>query len=192
MKKTFAMLAFPLLTLAILSWTNPTHFTISQSAEKISATLPHEVTSPEIIDTHNKKIQPQRSKLDPESTKVVTYALSLMGAPYVYAGITPDGFDCSGFITHVFDSVGVDLPHSSAMQASEGQQITPAAAVSGDLIIFTGTDATIREPGHVGLIISGLGEPIEFVHASSNGGVKISQLDGTGYENRFLEIRRVL
>lgn len=186
------MFTFPLLTLAILSLTNPSHFTLSQSAEEITATPQHEIASPKITNVFSETTEPQRIKHKPESTEVVTYALSLMGAPYVYAGTTPDGFDCSGFITHVFSSIEVDLPHSSAMQANEGQQITPVAAASGDLIIFTGTDSEIREPGHVGLIISELGEPVEFVHASSNGGVKISQLEGTGYENRFLEIRRVL
>jgi cell wall-associated NlpC family hydrolase len=127
-----------------------------------------------------------------ESSAIVDYALSLQGSPYKYAGITPEGFDCSGFITHVYDQFNVDLPHSSAMQAEEGTEVDRSEAQPGDLVIFTGTDKSVREPGHVGIVISSPGDTVSFVHSSSNGGVKISKVEGTGYELRFLEVRRVL
>ncbi len=65
-------------------------------------------------------------------------------------------------------------------------------AQPGDLVIFTGTNASVREPGHVGIVVSQPGSVISFVHASSNGGVKVSEVEGTRYDVRFLEIRRVL
>ncbi|MBC5773219.1 C40 family peptidase [Pontibacter sp. KCTC 32443] len=123
---------------------------------------------------------------------IIDYALSLLGSPYQYAGITPAGFDCSGFITHVFDTHNIAIPHSSALQASEGIPVTKAEAAPGDLVIFTGTNEKVREPGHVGIVISEPGDTISFVHSSSNGGVKISKVQGTRYDVRFLEVRRVL
>ncbi|NEM97832.1 C40 family peptidase [Pontibacter burrus] len=123
---------------------------------------------------------------------IINYALSLMGSPYKYAGTTPDGFDCSGFITHVFDKYAVSLPHSSEMQADEGVNVPKNEAAPGDLVIFTGTNATDRTPGHVGIVISEPGDTISFVHSSSNGGVKISKVQGTRYDDRYLQIRRVL
>ena len=127
-----------------------------------------------------------------KSKSIVDYALSLQGSPYKYAGITPAGFDCSGFITHVYDQFDVELPHSSAMQAEVGAEVDKSEAQPGDLVIFTGTDKSVREPGHVGIVISSPGDTVSFVHSSSNGGVKISQVEGSGYDLRFLEVRRVL
>lgn len=126
---------------------------------------------------------------------IVNYGLSLIGIPYLPAGITCEGFDCSGFIYHIFDKYGVKLPHSSAMLIKEGTPIPVADARKGDLIVFTGTNVNDRTPGHVGVIITDVGEPIQFVHASSAtrlGGVKISKVDSTGYAQRFLQVRRVL
>ncbi|MBB6610062.1 C40 family peptidase [Pontibacter sp. Tf4] len=127
-----------------------------------------------------------------EAAEILQYANSLIGSPYQYAGITPAGFDCSGFVTHVFDRFAMDIPHSSSLQASEGIAVAKDEAAPGDLVIFTGTDETDRTPGHVGIVISEPGDTISFVHASSNGGVKISKVQGTRYDIRFLEVRRVL
>ncbi|MFD1188790.1 C40 family peptidase [Pontibacter rugosus] len=123
---------------------------------------------------------------------MVAYAKSFLGTPYIYAGMSKTGFDCSGFTTFIFDKYNFKIPHSSRLQAQEGQQVLRAKSRPGDLVIFTGTNPSVRRPGHVGIVISEPGDTIEFVHASSNGGVKISKVEGTRYDTRFLEVRRVL
>ncbi|KUG07697.1 hypothetical protein ASU33_15355 [Solirubrum puertoriconensis] len=127
---------------------------------------------------------------------VVRFALRQLGKPYCYAGTTPQGgFDCSGFLTYVYNQFGVELPHSSAMQYKIGQPVARQQARKGDLIIFTGTAQGSSTPGHAGIVISEPGQPLRFVHSSSSRrdpGVKISQVDGTDYERRFLGVRRVL
>ncbi|MBJ6118016.1 C40 family peptidase [Pontibacter sp. BT310] len=127
-----------------------------------------------------------------ESQEIIDYAMTLLGSPYEFAGITPSGFDCSGFVTHVFDNYNIAVPHSSALQAKEGVAVAKEEAAPGDLVIFTGTNENERTPGHVGIVISEPGDTISFVHSSSNGGVKISKVQGTRYDVRFLEVRRVL
>ncbi|WP_345225925.1 C40 family peptidase [Hymenobacter koreensis] len=127
---------------------------------------------------------------------VVRYALRQLGKAYCYAGTTPEGgFDCSGFLTYVYSEFGVALPHSSAMQYTTGTAVPRPQARKGDLIIFTGTAQGSSTPGHAGIVISEPGQPLRFVHSSSSRrdpGVKISQVDGTDYERRFLGVRRVL
>ncbi|GAA4436098.1 hypothetical protein GCM10023188_28770 [Pontibacter saemangeumensis] len=78
------------------------------------------------------------------------------------------------------------------MQAEEGIYVERDKASPGDLVIFTGTDADVREPGHAGIVISSPGNTIEFVHSSSNGGVKVSKVEGSRYDLRFLQVRRIL
>lgn len=123
---------------------------------------------------------------------IVAYGIKLMGVPYLPAGITCEGFDCSGFVYHIFQKYGVDLPHSSALLAQEGTTVALENTRKGDLLIFTGTNKADRTPGHVGVVITEPGQTIAFVHASSVGGVKISKVKGTGYEKRFLQAKRVL
>ncbi len=129
---------------------------------------------------------------DKDKQELVNYALSLIGSPYVYAGMSENGFDCSGFTTYVFEQSGLEIGRSSSLQADEGHPVNLTEARPGDLLIFTGTDKTDRTPGHVGIVISSPGDTVSFVHSSSNGGVKISQVEGTAYEERFLDVRRVM
>lgn len=132
----------------------------------------------------------------PLADSVVALALRLRGTNYCYAGTTPaGGFDCSGFLTYVFGRFGLAVPHSSGLQATTGRFVPRHLAQPGDIIIFTGTNAAVREPGHAGIVISHPGEPLRFVHSSSarkNPGVQIDQVDSTRYDTRFLQIRRII
>jgi len=128
---------------------------------------------------------------------LVAFGLAQRGTPYVYAGTSPlTGFDCSGFIMFTFAHFGVAVPHSTALLIDVGRPVTRTEAQPGDIVVFTGTAATSTIPGHAGIVISGRGEvPLRFVHASSarrESGVKVSQMEGTDYERRFMQVRRVL
>ncbi|QKG55518.1 C40 family peptidase [Hymenobacter sp. BRD128] len=128
---------------------------------------------------------------------IVRLALRQLGTPYVWAGTSPaTGFDCSGFITYVFGHFGVATPHATALLIEAGRPVPRAQAQPGDIVVFTGTAEGSTTAGHAGIVISALGEtPLRFVHASSarrESGVKISQLENSGYERRFMQVRRVL
>lgn len=123
---------------------------------------------------------------------LIQAGLQRIGIPYVYGGTSNKGFDCSGFVYHTFSEFDIKVPRSSQLLAGAGKPVDASKARRGDILIFTGTNSSIRKPGHVGIVISKIGEPLEFVHASSNGGVKVSKVPGTNYQRRFLEVRRVL
>lgn len=137
------------------------------------------------------KASPQKNN-SVSRKEIITYALSLLGKPYVWGGTSSKGFDCSGFTNHVFTTFGIKLSRSSTTQAGDGKPISREEAKPGDLVIFTGTNPNVRNPGHVGIVISQPGDTISFVHSSSNGGVKVSKIEGTRYNTRFLQIRRIL
>lgn len=118
-----------------------------------------------------------------------------VGTNYKYASCTPNsGFDCSGFVYYVFNHFKVNVPRSSSEFNTVGKTIHPDSCIAGDVIVFTGTNAKNRNPGHVGIVISNLGEELQFIHSSSNkkhSGVKISSYkESPYYENRFLKIVR--
>ena len=133
----------------------------------------------------------------PRADSLVRFALAQLGSPYHYAGISPGtGFDCSGFIYYVFGHFGVATPHATSSLIGAGRPVPRAQARPGDIVVFTGTAAGSTTPGHAGIVVSAPGEtPLRFVHSSSarrESGVKISQVEYSGYERRFMQVRRVL
>jgi cell wall-associated NlpC family hydrolase len=199
MKKIFLAFAAPVLLLLILLAVEPDH------TAETAADLPvvHQtVTLTKNMQTSGDKTGKSRKAKEEKSwykasttgspEPILDYALTLIGSPYVYGGTSSSGFDCSGFTSHVFEAFDVPISRSSTTQALDGMSVTKEDAQPGDLVIFTGTNMQVREPGHVGIVIATPGDTIEFVHSSSNGGVKISKVQGTRYDDRFLDVRRVL
>jgi peptidoglycan DL-endopeptidase CwlO len=132
----------------------------------------------------------------PRADSIVAFAIRQLGTSYCYAGSTPaTGFDCSGFVNYVFARYKVPVPHSTALLIEVGRPVPRPQARPGDIVVFTGTAQTATTPGHAGIVLSQPGEPLRFIHSSSAqkaSGVKISQVEGTDYERRFMQVRRVL
>ncbi|WP_346237925.1 C40 family peptidase [Niabella insulamsoli] len=120
---------------------------------------------------------------------VVDFAETLLGVPYLYASSDPaKGFDCSGFITYVFNHFGYQVPRSSVDFTDKGRQVAPANAKRGDLILFTGTDSASLIVGHMGIITDNT-DSLRFIHSSSGkaNGVTISSMT-SHYQARFVKV----
>jgi cell wall-associated NlpC family hydrolase len=129
-------------------------------------------------------------RVHPDS--VVSFARTLVGTRYVYASTNPKvGFDCSGFITYVFNHFGIAVPRSSVDFTQVGKTIPVPEARRGDLILFTGTDSTERTVGHMGLVVAN-GNELEFIHSTSGKamGVTITPLNAY-YKKRFVRVARI-
>lgn len=127
---------------------------------------------------------------------LISFAKTFLGKHYKYGSINPKvGFDCSGFVYYVFKSFNIKVPRASMQYEKEGKIILPDSSRIGDVIVFTGTNAKIRKPGHVGIVISSYGEELTFIHASSNrkrGGVIISRFNESPYyKKRFIKVVRL-
>ena len=111
---------------------------------------------------------------------IVATAKQYMGAPYVYGGMSPSGFDCSGFVNYVYKLCGYSMSRvASSIYNNNGTYVEKANLQIGDLVFFASNSSSI---GHVGIYI-GNGQ---HVHASSsrNGGVITSDLT-SGYYNTY-------
>ncbi len=124
--------------------------------------------------------------------EIVTFAETLVGIPYKYASTDPaQGFDCSGFITYVFNHFKIAVPRSSVDFTNVGENIPVPDAKRGDLILFTGTDSTIRIVGHMGIVTENA-DSLRFIHSTSGRqyGVTITAL-GNYYKSRFVKVIRI-
>ena len=160
-------------------------------------------TAPDLIDTtiqdnlRNKDtafLPPSKDinvkNVNPES--VIKFAETLKGVPYVYASTNPNvGFDCSGFITYVFNHFNISVPRSSVDFTNVGKTIPIEQAKRGDIILFTGTNPLERHVGHMGLIVSN-GDSLRFIHSTSGKamGVTVTVL-GDYYKKRFVKALRI-
>lgn len=111
-------------------------------------------------------------------------ALHFLGTPYVFGGTSGAGFDCSGFVQHVFAMLGVSVPRTADAQYYDGRR-TKGGMKPGDLVFFQTYESG---PSHVGIYL-GHGR---FVHASSSHGVMVSNLSDSYWAARYLGAKRYL
>ncbi len=125
-----------------------------------------------------------------QDDSIVAFAKTLIGIPYLYASSNPlNGFDCSGFITYVFNYFKKDVPRSSIGFTNYGKDVTIENAVVGNLILFKGTDSSSIVVGHMGIITENIKGKIQFIHSTSGkaNGVTITPLTEY-YKKRFVKI----
>jgi cell wall-associated NlpC family hydrolase len=117
----------------------------------------------------------------------IDQAMDLLGIRYRRGGSSPEaGFDCSGFVSHVFrEGLGLMLPRSSKEMSKSGEVVGRDELRPGDLVFFN----TMRKTfSHVGIY---LGDN-QFVHAPRTGGrVRIEDLRDGYWMKRFNGARRV-
>ena len=151
--------------------------TMPKKLNKTNSTVP-----PVIINTKN---------VVPDS--VVAFAKTLIGTKYKYgSAIKEQGFDCSGFITYVFNHFKIQVPRVSKDFTNAGTPVSLEKSKPGDLILFTGTDTTGWIVGHMGIITQNENGNIQFIHSASGKSIGVIVSGMSKYfELRFVEVIRV-
>ncbi|WP_243633231.1 C40 family peptidase [Paenibacillus xerothermodurans] len=128
------------------------------------------------------KPQPQPQLQSQAKPSVIQNAHKFLGVPYKYGGSTPSGFDCSGYVNHVFAMNGIDLPRTTAaMYDHAGTRVTDLQ--EGDLVFF----ADGKKASHVGIYIGNQ----KFIHAANKYGVSVSSLTTGYWGQRYVGAKRV-
>lgn len=131
-------------------------------------------------------IQPIMGEKVVPASRILTEARRFLGVPYLWGGITPAGFDCSGFVRAVLGRFEIKLARDTKDQIEQGEPVDRNSIMSGDLVFF---------PGHVGIAIG----RDKLIHASrGGGGVRINTLTPGAEDYRadldksYLAARRIL
>lgn len=113
-----------------------------------------------------------RKSLRQDVDAILATARSMNGFPYLWAGMSPKGMDCSGFVRTVLYIHDIIIPRDASQQAPMGERIMGTADLQrGDLVFFGRKDTVKPRVSHVGIY---LGEG-RFIH--SLGRVKIASFD---------------
>ena len=117
---------------------------------------------------------------------LVGAALKLLGAPYVWGGSAPSGFDCSGLVWYAVRQSGKSISRGLQGEYNSGAHPGRDELKPGDLVFFQNT----YTPGlsHNGIYI-GNGQ---FVHAADEqSGVTISSLSSGYWSSRWFGATRL-
>jgi len=118
--------------------------------------------------------------------RLLNEARRFLGVPYLWGGVSPLGFDCSGFVQTLLAGFGICIPRDTRQQIGVGQKVERDRIKTGDLMFFD---------RHVGLAIGAE----KIIHASrGGGGVRINSLNRNDHDYRadldrdFRTARRLL
>ena len=128
-----------------------------------------------------------KTSVGEKTNQMLGKAMTLLGVPYKRGGSTAEtGFDCSGFVRHIYEtSIGRLLPRRAEEQATVTDKIDRSELNPGDLVFFNTMRRTFS---HVGIY---LGDG-KFIHAPSVGkAVRVDDLRTAYWTKRFTGARRV-
>lgn len=100
-----------------------------------------------------------------DGDRILALGRQFVDTPYLWGGITPAGFDCSGFVYALHRALGIPVPRDAQDQFANGYPVAPEELTAGDLVFFA-TDHGTGDIHHVGLY-AGAGQ---ILHAPKPGG----------------------
>ena len=151
---------------------------INQITDQLSQQIANQFSGP---------LQTARSTFGGKASELVIQAMGLLDVPYKRGGMSEEkGFDCSGFVRHMFEkSVGLVLPRRAEEQAKVTEEINRSELKPGDLVFFNTMKRTFS---HVGIYV-GDGK---FIHAPRPGkAVRVDDMREAYWQKRFNGARRV-
>ncbi|MFS0689215.1 C40 family peptidase [Sporosarcina sp. 179-K 8C2 HS] len=124
----------------------------------------------------------------PTQKELVDSAKQYIGLPYLWAGVSAYGFDCSGLMYSVYKNHGILIPRDSSVQATHGTAVKRKDLQPGDLMFF----AQNKGKGKVYHVSMYIGDG-KMVHApNSSRKVEIVSINYGVYKTNYAGARRYL
>lgn len=120
--------------------------------------------------------------------ELVAGARQFSGLPYLWAGTSSAGYDCSGFTAAVYGVHGIVLPRDADDQAGVGTPVDRSRLQPGDLL-FYGSSADQRSITHVSMYV---GNGMMIQAPATGRTVETVPVDTPSYARQFWGARRYL
>jgi len=110
--------------------------------------------------------QPNRQPtgVDTQPSAVMNYARRFVGLRYLWGGVSPWGFDCSGLVHFSYRMAGVVVPRDASAQHAASIPVPLGDEEPGDLYFFANDDGRVT---HVGFVAY----DEKMLHAPEGGGL---------------------
>ena len=133
------------------------------------------------------RVSDSAARMRSRTSELVITAMGSLGVPYRRGGNSQEtGFDCSGFVKAMYETLGLRLPRRANEQAAATQTIERQDLQPGDLVFFN----TLRRTfSHVGIYIG----DNKFIHSPKPGAqVRVEDMSVRYWSTRFDGARRVV
>lgn len=142
-----------------------------------------------VIDHKHLKVYDSYEEVTkPTRADIVNEAKRFMNLPYLWAGTSSWGYDCSGIIYAVYRNFGIMIPRDSFYQAIKGKAVAKKDLQPGDLIFFAYNGGK-GKVYHVGIYVSP-GKMLHAPHYASQ--VKIESFETGVYAKNYAGARSYL
>ncbi|MCL6634918.1 MAG: C40 family peptidase [Peptococcaceae bacterium] len=182
MKKTAGLYADPELTVALGGVSYMTRLPLLEEREgAVAVRLPGGGTG--YLAREDVK---KAGELTFSRSGIVDQARQFLELPYLWAGTSAYGFDCSGFTMRLYQSQGIAIPRDADEQAREGLAVARRDLLPGDLVFFAAKGGR-GQIHHVGMYAGGG----MMIHAPNSGSrVRVEAVDGGAYGEEYWGARR--
>ncbi|MEK4427389.1 NlpC/P60 family protein [Solibacillus sp. FSL K6-1523] len=124
----------------------------------------------------------------PSVETIIKEAKRFMDLPYLWAGTSSWGYDCSGILYAVMRTHGIMIPRDSFYQATKGTPVAKKDLKPGDFVFFAYNGGK-GKVYHVGMYL-GNGQMLHAPHYASK--VKIESMNQGAYQRNYSGARRYL
>lgn len=77
--------------------------------------------------------------VSPARQTIVRTAMTAVGTPYLWGGLSPKGFDCSGLVVYTYGKIGIHVPRTAKAQFKNCRSVARQNIKPADLVFFFGT-----------------------------------------------------
>ena len=123
--------------------------------------------------------------LRPVADSIVERCRAFVGLPYLWAGRSGFGFDCSGLVQLVHRVHGITLPRDTGPMSEVGAVVARDDRAPGDLVFF-------ERNGDVHHVVTWLGEGLVVESPKTGLAARVIRLDDLPYASEVTVVRRVL
>lgn len=88
-----------------------------------------------------------------KGSEVLALAKKYTGAPYVWGGVTPSGWDCIGMVRYVYKQYGVSIGGYTSDVLSVGREVPFSEAQPGDILYWSKANS-VANNAHVALYVN--------------------------------------